>query len=180
MTDAVPAGRYVADTDHSSVTFRIRHLGLAWYLGRFKRFSAALDFDRENPEQMRVEAAIELASLDTAYSGRHGDWDKKLAMDADWMDGARHPTARFVSTAVERTGEATADVTGDFRFRGQTHPVTLKAVYNGGLLKDQFERTLVGFSATGTISRSEWGLATYLGPLPDEVELMLEAELARY
>lgn len=179
MTDQVPAGRYLADTDHSSVVFRIRHLGLAWYLGRFKRFSAALDFDPENSERMRVEAEIELASLDTAYSGKHGDWDQKLATHEEWMDGARHPNARFVSTKVTRIDDASADVAGDFTFRGQTHPITLQATYNGGLLKDNFDRTLVGFSARGEIKRSVWGLATYLGPLPDEVELMIEGEFAK-
>lgn len=70
MTDVVPAGRYLADTDHSSVSFRIKHLGLAWYLGRFRRFSAALEFDPDQPERMRVEADIEIASVDTAYSGK--------------------------------------------------------------------------------------------------------------
>ena len=179
MTDTVPAGRYLADTDHSSVVFRILHLGLAGYLGRFTRFSAALDFDPDAPERMRVEAQIEVASVHTAYSGKYGDWDARLGADPEWMDGARHPTARFVSTAVARTGETTADVTGDFTFRGETKPVTLAVAYNGGLLQDQFGRTLVGFSARGAIRRSTWGLATHLGPLPDLVELMIEGEFAK-
>jgi polyisoprenoid-binding protein YceI len=179
MTDTVPAGRYVADTDHSSVVFRIKHLGLVWYLVRFRRFSATLDFDPERPEAMRVEAAVEVMSLDTAYSGAHGDWDKRLGGDPDWLDGERHPIARFVSTGVTRTGEATADVAGELTLRGQTHPVTFAATYNGGLLKDQFERTLVGFSARATIRRSIWGLTTYLGPMPDAVELLIEGEFAK-
>ncbi|MBV9077638.1 MAG: YceI family protein [Methylobacteriaceae bacterium] len=179
MHDRVPAGRYVADTDHSSVVFRIKHLGLAGYLGRFTRFSAALDFDPDEPERMRVEAEIEVASVDTAYSGKHGDWNAKLGTDPDWLDGARNPIARFASSTVVRTGDASADVAGDFTFRGATHPVTLAATYNGGLLKDQFDRTLVGFSARGTLRRSLWGLTSYLGPLPEEVELLIEGEFAK-
>ena len=108
MTDAVPARRYVVDATHTSVTWRIKHLGLAWYTGRFARMAGTLDFNPDLPERMRLDAAVELRSVRTDYEGPAGDWDSNLATREDLLDAARYPTARFVSTAVRRTGASTA------------------------------------------------------------------------
>lgn len=177
MTHTVPAGRYEAETNHSSVTWRIKHYGLAWYTGRFAKFAATLDFDPQDAKAMRLEASVELNSVRTDFEGPT-DWDSDLAHREDLLDAGRNPVARFLSTAIMPTGEATADVTGNLTLRGVTRPIVLATTYNGGLLKDQFDRTLVGFSATGTLSRSAFGLTYFLGPLlPDEVQLIIEAEL---
>jgi polyisoprenoid-binding protein YceI len=179
MTDLVPAGRYYAETNHSSVTWRIKHYGLAWYTGRFAKFGAVLDFDPANVTGMRLDAHVELTSVRTDFDGPT-DWDSDLANREDLLDAARNPVARFVSTAIKSTGEASADVVGDLTLRGVTCPITLQTTYNGGLLKDQFDRTLVGFSSNGLLRRSEFGLTYFLGALlPDEIQLIIEAELVR-
>jgi polyisoprenoid-binding protein YceI len=179
MTDLVPAGRYHAETNHSSVTWRIKHYGLAWYTGRFTKFGAVLDFDPDNVTGMQLDAHVELTSVRTDFDGPT-DWDGDLANREDLLDAARYPVARFVSTAIKPTGDTTADVTGDLTLRGVTRPIILGTTYNGGLLKDQFDRTLVGFSANGFRHRSEFGLTYFLGALlPDEVQLIIEAELVR-
>lgn len=179
MSDLVPAGRYNAETNHSSVTWRIKHYGLAWYTGRFAKFGAVLDFDPDNITGMRLDAHVELTSVRTDFDGPT-DWDDDLANREDLLDAARHPVARFVSTAIELTGDMTADVNGDLTLRGVTRPIVLATTYNGGLLKDQFDRTLIGFSATGILRRSEFELTYFLGALlPDEVQLIIEAELVR-
>lgn len=179
MNARMPAGRYEADTNHSSVTWRIKHYGIAWYTGRFAKFSAALDFDPDHIEGMHLDASVELKSVRTDFDGPT-DWDHDLAHREDLLDAARHPVARLVSTSVRRTGDAEAEVLGELTLRGSTRQVSLMTAYNGGLLEDQFGRTLIGFSATGVLKRSDFGLTYFLGPLlPDDVQLIIEAEMVR-
>ncbi|MGY2046676.1 YceI family protein [Methylobacterium sp. JK268] len=176
--ETAPAGHYEADVNHSSVLWRIKHLGLAWYVGRFSRFSAALEFRPDAVESMRLQASVDLRSVRTEYQGGDKDWDRELAEDANLLDALRHPLATYASTTVERTGEATARVTGNLDFRGIAQPLVLDVSYNGSLVQHRSGKPHVGFSARGTLLRSRHGLDFLLGPLmPDEVELLIEAQL---
>ncbi len=178
MTEIAPAGRYLADVNHSSVLWRIKHMGLAWYTGRFTRFDAVLDFDPAAIEATRLVATVEVGSVRAEYQGTDKDWDRELADKPELLHALAHPQAVFTSQTVERTGDAAADVSGELAFRGFARPLRLAVTYNGALLKDPFGRTLIGFSATGTMTRSDWGLVFFLGPLmPEEVQLIIEAEL---
>lgn len=179
MTDAAPAGLYRADPSHSSVLFRIKHLALAWYTARFTRVSAELTFDPDRVEAMALTADVDLGSLRAEYQGTDKDWDKELSDGEQFLDAARHPTARFVSTRIERTGDDRALVHGEMTFRGQTRPFVFDATYNGAMLDHPSGTPLIGFSATGVLKRSEYGLTFFLGPrMPDEVQIIVEAEFA--
>ena len=182
MTDQpakAPTGLYHADPSHSSVHFRIKHLALSWYTGRFGTLSAELDFDADNPEAMAVRADVDLRSLAMFYAKDDKDWDKELAEGEQFLDATKNPHARFVSTKVMRTSEDTADVTGDLSFRGGTHPFTFKAVFNGAMLDHPLGAKMIGFSANGVLKRSDYGLTFGLSPrMPDEVQIIVEAEFA--
>lgn len=176
-TPKAPTGRYRSDPNHSSVHFRIKHMALAWYTGRFATMSAELDFDANNPEKMVVRADVDLASVRMFYAGADKDWDKELAESEQFLDAARNPMARFVSTSIKLTGEDAADVTGDLDFRGATHPFTFKAAFNGAMLDHPSGAKMVGFSATGVMRRSDYGLVFGIGPrMPDDVQVIVEAE----
>ena len=179
MTDQpaqAPTGRYHADPSHSSVHFRIKHLALSWYTGRFGTLSAELDFDADNPETMAVRADVDLRSVAMFYAKDDKDWDKELAESEQFLDATRNPHARFVSTKVMRTGDDTADVTGDLTFRGAAHPFTFQAVFNGAMLDHPSGAKMIGFSATGVLKRSDYGLTFGLSPrMPDEVQIIVEA-----
>ena len=178
MTDMSPAGRYAADINHSSVLFRIKHFGLAWYTGRFTRFEAVLDFKPDAIEDMKLDVSVDISSVRGEYQGADKDWDDELAHSENFFHGKTHPKATFRSTKIEKIGTETAKVHGDFTLRGITKPLMLEATYNGSMLEDPFKRTLIGFSATGTITRSQFGLTYFLGPLlPDEVKLVIETEM---
>ena len=179
MADHAPPGLYRADPNHSSVLFRIKHLGLSWYTGRFTRVGAELDFDADHPERMAVRAAVELASVAMAYGGTDKDWDKEMAESDAFFDAERAPTAAFASTRLTPTGDTTADVLGDLTFRGHTHPLTLTATFNGAMLDHPSGAKMIGFSAHGVLQRSDYGLVFGLGPrMPDDVQLVIETELA--
>jgi polyisoprenoid-binding protein YceI len=104
------AEQYVIDTkgQHAFIEFRIKHLGYSWLYGRFNDFAGAFTLDREAPGSSGVEVEIDTASVDT----NHAERDKHLR-SSDFLHVDEHPTARFVSTMVERTGEGAGVIRGE-------------------------------------------------------------------
>ncbi|MCA3244504.1 MAG: YceI family protein [Alphaproteobacteria bacterium] len=176
----LPAGAYTLDKTHASLTWKVSHLGLANYTARFTDFDAKLTLDPKNPAAARVEATINPLSVETDYpNAAEKDFDKELATGAQWFNATKFPTITFKSTKVELTGANTATITGNLTMLGVTKPVTLAATFNGGYTQKPFAPEGVagiGFSATGTIKRSDWGLATYVPAVGDSVQIILETE----
>lgn len=180
----VPSGEYTLDRNHSTVTARVSHFGLTNYVLRFNGVEGTLNFNADNPEQSSVVATVDVTTLDTPYLGDR-NFDAELQNSA-WLDAATHPTATFRSTSVERTGPNTARVTGDLDIRGMTRPLTLDVTYNRSWRQHPLGGSshLIGFSARGTLRRSELGM-TELQPrggddgVGDEVEILIEAEFTR-
>lgn len=180
ISTEAPAGRYTLDKTHASLLFRVDHLGFSRYTGRFSTFNAALDFTPTAPAQMRLEATVDARSL--ALENPPPGFEDELR-GGQWIDAVGHPTLTFRSTAVDLTGPDTARVTGDFTLRGVTKPVTLDVRFNGGYAGHPMDPNgRIGFSATGTLKRSDFGI-TYGIPEPgskmgvsDEVEIIIEAE----
>lgn len=169
-------GRWALDTAHSAVTFSIRHLGLAKVRGRFDRFDATLDIGPSLAET-RVEATIDMDSIDT----NNDDRDAHLR-STDFFSTEIHPTMRFVSTVI--TGaDADWQLSGLLTLNGITRPISLNVEFNG--LEDfpgQNKRH-AGFSATGSLKRSEFGIEFGLMPLgadklalSDDVKIELDME----
>lgn len=180
-----PSGEYALDANHSTVTARALHFGLAHYTLRFNTVSGALNFNADTPEQSTVEVTVATNSLDTPYAGDR-DFDAEL-QNSEWLNAEQFPTATFRSTSVERTGPNTARVTGDLTIRGVTKPATFDATYNASWSQHPMGPPIsgIGFSARGVIRRSEFGLMVLqptTGPasgVADEVELVIEAEFNR-
>ncbi len=181
-----PAGEYVMDLSHTSLTLRVSHLGLSNYTARFTRLDGKLAFDPANPAGQSVTATIDAASLQTNFPDPAKlDFDAQLGRE--FLDVARHPTITFVSTRVEPTGPRTARVTGDLTLHGVTKPVALEATFNGGYKAGSMDPSgaRVGFSAKGSFKRSDFGIAYGL-PAPgttmgvgDPIEVVIEAEFTR-
>ena len=150
-----PAGAYVMDKTHTSVTFRVSHLGFSRYTAHFANVDGKLKFDPAAPATMAVEATIDPQSLDlnTPPAGFHDQ-----LMGKSWFDAATFKAISFKSTKVEPTGKNTAKVTGDFTLHGITKPLTLDVTYNGGWPANAMDGARIGFSAHGTIKRSAFGI----------------------
>jgi polyisoprenoid-binding protein YceI len=182
---AAPSGEYALDQNHSTVTVRALHFGLARYTLRFNTVSGSLNFNADDPAQSSVEIAVDTTSLDTPYSGDR-NFDAEL-QNSEWLDSAGNPTATFRSTSAEQTGPVTARVTGDLTIRGVTHPATFDVTYNGSWAQHPAGPAIsgIGFSARGTIQRSDYGLMVLqpsTGPssgVADDVTLEVEAEFNR-
>jgi polyisoprenoid-binding protein YceI len=188
----IPSGTYRLDPTHASLTFKIKHLGLADYTARFARFDATLDLDTADLTKSKVTATVDPASVRTDYPGdyaaTHGrtyrSWDDDLARNPRWFNVRQFPEARFASTAIAVTGPNTGTMTGDLTFLGVTKPITLDVTFGGQLAEHPFTKgPAIGFSAVGSFKRSDFGMTAGLpepgaafAPVADDVELVIEAE----
>ena len=185
VTIDAPSGQYTLDADHSTINASALHFGMAHYTVRFNAMSGTLNFNAEHPEQSVVDISVPTNSIDTPYAGDR-DFDAEL-QNSEWLDAAGHPMATFHSTAIELTGTNTGRVSGDLTIRGVTHPITFDATFNAGYRQHPMGLPVseLGFSAHGTLRRSQYGLMV-LQPrggagtgVSDEVELTIEAEFKR-
>ena len=172
--EALRSGAYSLDNSHTAVVFKIGHLGFSNYVGRFELAEASLDFDADNPAQAQLEAIIEIASLDVA-----NDEFAETLIGSSWFDAEAHPQAIFRSSGISITGETTGKVTGDLTLKGVTKPVTLDVTFNGGDNDRLRGGYAIGFSATGTFKRSDFGMSRLIGPVSDDVVIEIEAEFLR-
>lgn len=171
---ALKTGDYSLDNSHTAVTFKVNHLGFSNYVGRFETAGAKLDFDADNPSAAKLEASIDIASLDIA-----NDEFAETLIGSSWFDAASHPSATFSSTSIEVTGETTGTVAGDLTLNGVTRPIVLDVIFNGGDNDPLRGGYAIGFSAKGTFNRSDFGISKFVGPVSDAVTIEIEAEFVR-
>ena len=167
-----PGGTYKFDTKgtHQFVMFKISHLGYSWLYGQFNDFTGEFTADAENPENSQVNATIQTASVDS----NHAERDKHLRGD-DFLDVDEYPTATFKSTKIEKTGEKTAKITGDFTLHGVTKPVTLDAKLLG-YGDDPWGGYRMGLEASTTLKLADFGITYDLGPASETVEIIISVE----
>ena len=170
---AAPKGAYVLDPTHTSVNWSLSHSGLSFYTARFDGITGALDFDPAAPTNSALDIRIDPKSVSTGDSV----WDDTLATDGRYFDSDSYPEIRFTATSSVTNSANTGQVTGDLTLRGITKPVTLDVTYNGAGKSFGNPGATLGFSAVGTLNRSEWGMnyLTSFG-IGDEVTLRIEAE----
>tara|TARA_B100000686_G_C16781374_1_gene972132 strand:- start:2203 stop:2790 length:588 start_codon:yes stop_codon:yes gene_type:complete len=160
---------YKFDTVHSQVIFFVMHRGFSKSEGEFLEFDGDFTFDEANPEAGSVNVTIDTNSL----SMDDDVWTDHTK--TKFFDTENHPNMTFKSTEVLKTGEDTALLTGDLTMLGVTKPVTLDVKLNKVEMDDEGGAT-AGFSATGNIKRSEWGMDYGQGMIGDDVELRIEVE----
>jgi len=172
---SVPKGTYKIDPDHAQVIFMIQHMGLSTFYGRFGSVSGTLTVDPAAPEQSTLDAQIDMTNISTHVE----KLDSELK---DVFDVAKYPTATFKATKITVTGDKTGTVTGDMTIKGITKPVTLNVTFNGGRNSPiPFAAYRLGFDATGTIKREDFGLTGYIwgGFVGDEATIAIEAEFEK-
>lgn len=172
-----PAGAYQLDGRHASVTWRIRHMGLGIYVGRFDTITGTLNFDPHNPAASSVDVTIDANSLSTGLLNAESEraFDREIAHVLGAEDA---PEIRFVSRAISVTGPAAGIITGDLTLNGQTHPVTMEAQFQGGRFVQLRNKHVLAFSGRTIIQRSQWGAGSLIFDqfTGDAVEILIEAE----
>jgi polyisoprenoid-binding protein YceI len=160
-------GSYKVESYHTQVGFSISHFGFTNYSGLFSGATGSLQLDPAQLGTSKLDISIPVDSVTTTVS----KLTDELKGD-QWFDTAKFPKATFVSTQVVPTAEG-ATVTGNFTLHGITKPVVLHVRFIGAGVNPIDKAYTVGFEATGTIKRSDFGVKTYLPAVGDEVQLSI-------
>jgi polyisoprenoid-binding protein YceI len=178
----VPAGEYKMDHAHSTLIFRVSHMGFSHYTARFRHFDAKLQFDPRNLAATQLTATIDPRSIETDYPDPKYSFNEELAGE-HFLDAAKFPEIAFRTTQVEDLGNQAMRVHGELTLHGVTQPIVLEATYNGGYSGHPMDpQARVGFSAHGTLRRSDFGIS---GGIPevgsnmgvgDQVAIVIESE----
>ena len=160
---------YVIDKGHSTLQFKISHLGVSYTYGRFNDFNGTFKYSKDNPSGCAVEIDVATDSIDSNDEGR----DKHLR-NPDFFNCEKFPSMSFKSTKVEMSG-AEYRVTGDFTLLGVTKPITIR-MKKIGEGKDPWGNYRMGFDGSVMIKRSEFGMNSMIPNIGDEVYLTLGIE----
>ncbi len=177
--EGVASGLYELEKTHAFLTWTVQHNGISGYTVNFTDFDADLVFDAETPANSQLSVSINPTALNTNYPDpeKKVEWETELGTDARFMNANEFPTITFTSTAVEQTGEFEGTVTGDLTFLGVTKPVTLNVSYGGVANPPWFgQRDVIGFTASTTITRSDFGSTALAAVISDEVEIEFSGE----
>ena len=175
----VRAEPFVFDKGYTMLTFSWSHLGLTRQQARFNVIEGSIDIDPEHPELSRLDVTIRVASVQSG-----NDTFDRILRSPDYFNAATHPAITFHSTHILRTGEKTADVTGDLTMLGQTKAVVLRVTLSlygthplGAANPAYANKKAAAFSATANVRRSDWGMNRGVPLVSDEVEIAIETEL---
>jgi polyisoprenoid-binding protein YceI len=165
---------YDIDPVHTRVAFLISHAGFSRAIGTFSGSHGRLDFDPDDWTGAKLDVVIPIGTLNL------GDdkWRDKI-LDATFFNAGKFPEAHFVATKIEKTGDASAKITGDLTLHGVTRPVTLDATLNALRRNPLTLHKTAGFSATATLSRKDFGMDAWESVVADQVQLIIEVEASR-
>ena len=163
--------RYQLDPVHTQVFFSLSHLGFSRPTGRFAVKDGWFRFDPEKWEGSSCSVTIAVETLDFGDAA----WQKKVLSD-EFFDVKQHPEMNYECTGLEKTGDDTGKLTGKLTLHGQTREVSLELRLNKVGTHSYTFQKMAGFSAHGTLKRSDFGMRALLPGVGDEVELRIEAE----
>jgi polyisoprenoid-binding protein YceI len=163
------ADDYTIDADHTSVVFKISHVGISWTYGRFNDVSGQFTFDRANPAGSSFALNIKAASIDTG----NGKRDEHLR-SPDFFNVKQYPAIGFKSTSVKAV-DGGWQVAGDFTLHGVTKPITFTLA---GGKETEFPKGTkrIGFSTELQLKRTDFGMDRLVGPVGDEVFIAVSFE----
>lgn len=168
-----PAGTYELDPRHAGLVVRVPHLGgFSRYTMRFNALTGGFTYDPANWQATKVTISIDPRSIDTEIPS----FNKEIA---GFFEADKYPAILFVSTAVTAGPDGRGTVTGDLTFHGVTKPVTLDAVFNGSGPGVLGAGTRMGFSGTGRIKRSDFGVTNAKLFAGDDIDLEFEIEFVK-
>ncbi|HXD48291.1 MAG TPA: YceI family protein [Gemmatimonadaceae bacterium] len=167
------------DPAHTEVGFAVRHLMISTVRGRFGNVSGSVVVDDDNPRNSKVDATVDIASIDTRQEMR----DNHLR-SPDFFDAEKYPTMRFVSKRIEGDTAKHFKIVGDLTIKDRTHEVTLDASLEG-LVKDPWGGERAGYSVSGKLNRTDfnllWNQVLEAGGVTvgEEVKLSIDVELVK-
>jgi len=162
---------YKMDPGHTMVLFSWNHFGYSNPTADLGLGEGTLVFDQQNPAKSSVDVTLPLSKLDTHVPAL----DKHLK-EADFFDAAKYPTVTFKSTKVVPVDATHFKVTGNLTVHGVTKPVTLHATLNKIGPHPMTKAQAIGFDATATLKRSDFGVGAYVPMVSDEIKVRITTE----
>jgi len=150
---AIAIKKWKLDTNHTSLGFKIRHLGLAYIRGLFNEYEGEISLEGESFENSTIDLTIFTDSINTGNDMR----DNHLKTP-EFFDVITFPEIKFKSNSVKKNGENNYEIEGELTIRDTTKTVSLQASYPG-LTNDMYGNTVAIFQITGEIDRTDFGVA---------------------
>lgn len=144
--------KWTIDPMHSFVNFSVRHMGISFVDGSFKKFDGSIAAAKADFTDAKVDFSVEVNSVSTGVEMR----DNHLKAD-DFFNAEKYPKMTFVSTAFKKVKGDTYVLTGKLTIRDVTKDAVFAVVY-GGTAKDQQGNVKAGFSATTSINRLDYNI----------------------
>ncbi len=159
------------DPVHSSAIFKIQHMGVSNFYGRFNDIEGTYTLNASNPATNAFDIHVKTESVDTKDKKRDGH-----LKSPDFFNAAEYPTIDFKSSKVTAAGNNKLSVTGDLTMHGVTKPVTAEVIIFPAKQTPQGYKS--GFETSFTVKRTDFGMDTYVanGGLGDEVIIMFAGE----
>lgn len=167
-------GSYQIDKQHTSLLFKVNHMGMSTLVGRFNSVDASLEFNPTHMENARLSAVITISSVDV----NNRDLEETLR-GSSWFDADKYPQALFKTTSVELVNESRAKFSGNLTLHGVTAPVVLDVVFNGGGENMLTGRYTLGFTAVTSFKRSQFGMDYLVPAVGDDVNIEVFAEFQK-
>ena len=165
---------YNIDSVHSSVLFRAKHMGVAYFYGRFNEFSGNISLDDSDVSKSKVEFELKSASVDTANAKR----DQHLR-SSDFFSVKQFPVITFKSTNVSAKAEQEnmLEVTGELNLHGVKKSITIDVEITGKKSNPQTGE-VIGFHTIFDIKRSEYGINFAMDGVNDDIQIIISVEAA--
>lgn len=166
---------WIPDKAHSGVDFSVLHMSLSQVRGHFGNIEGTIVLDESDITKSTVKVTIDVTTVDTGVAGRDGD-----LKSPNFFDVAQFPSATFVSTTVVKKGNGLT-VSGNLTLHGVTKPVVLQVEGPTGPVPGMDKKSHSGFSATTTISRTAFGIASKYpsAVVGDDVKLTIDLDVAK-
>lgn len=163
--------KYTLDASHSQIVFSYKHFGFSTTYGMFSGFEGEIMFDADAPASSSVSVSMPVKSMFTGWEQRDGHF-----MSADFLNAGENDLVSFKSSSIEVTGDQTAMITGDLTLNGVTKPVVLDAKLNKADVNPMAGKPWLGFDATTTLLRSDFGAGKFAPAVSDEIEVIISIE----
>lgn len=167
------------DLTHSELGFRIKHLMISHVPGSFRNFHAEVETEGDDFSSAEIRLTADISSISTSNEQR----DQHLR-NSDFFEAEKYPQLVFQSTKIEKESDDTLNLYGDLTMKGVSRPVKLNVDFNG-ITRDPWGGERAGFSVTGKLNRSDWGiqfngtLETGGLMLGEEVKLQAEIQVVK-
>lgn len=162
---------YKIDPNHTDVIASWSHMGFSNPSAHFGRVDGTIVYDAANVSKSSVNVIIPLSGMNSHVA----DFDKHLS-SSELFDFAKFPDITFRSTKVQPAGKNKLLVTGNVTVRGVTKPAVLNVTLNGQGMHPMAKKQAIGFDATTTLKRSDFGLGYAVPAVSDKVSIRITTE----